>query len=306
MRLWKRKTPKPPVRRGPSGRVIRDLVTPEGVALSIQIADLGERAGALTLDLLFMFVAMIVMVIGASLIAGLIGTPIFGLLSVILLLFLLRNFYFTFFEIRWNGQTPGKRILKLLVVNRSGGRLTTDAIFARNLMREIEIFLPMTLLGLSSVTGIATWTVIGAVVWVGILVLMPFFNRDNLRTGDLIAGTIVVHKPATLLLRDVAGAPAKLGAAPTQQRFVFSQAQLDVYGIYELQTLEAVLRRDRSQSYEAERAVAEKIAKKIKWRGEDYHADLHGFLNAYYVALRNRLESQMLLGRRRESKHDAA
>jgi uncharacterized RDD family membrane protein YckC len=308
MRLFKRKNPKPPVRRGPSGRVARDLVTPEGVALTIQLADIGERAGALMLDLFFMAVAMVAMTIGIIVFGGVIRSPFAAMVGAILLMFLLRSFYFTLFEIRWQGQTPGKRIMHLLVINRSGGRLTTDAILARNLMREVEIFLPLSLLGLAGAAGgSAGWTVLSAIVWVGILVLLPFFNRDKLRAGDLIAGTIVVHKPKALLVADLAGAEAR-GAEPraAQPRYHFTQAQLDVYGIYELQTLESLLRRGKLGGSENLVVVAERIARKIKWTGNEFRTDSFNFLNDYYVALRSRLEGQMLMGRRRESKHDAA
>ena len=41
------------------------------------------------------------------------------------------------------GATPGKRMLGLRVVARDGARLTGGAVIARNAMREIEVFLPL-------------------------------------------------------------------------------------------------------------------------------------------------------------------
>ena len=67
--------------------------------------------------------------------------------------FLLRNFYFILFETAPRAATPGKRALGLRVAARDGGRLTADAIFARNAMRELEVFLPLTFLVAASADG---------------------------------------------------------------------------------------------------------------------------------------------------------
>ena len=73
--------------------------------------------------------------------------------AALLLSFALRSFYFIFFELRWQGATPGKRALGLRVIDRKGGRLKPEAVFARNLMREVEMFLPISLLWVIVVAG---------------------------------------------------------------------------------------------------------------------------------------------------------
>src|SRR3546814_4149078 len=50
--------------------------------------------------------------------------------------FLLRNFWFIGFEMGQRAATPGKRLMGIRVVARDGGRLTADAVVARNLIRE--------------------------------------------------------------------------------------------------------------------------------------------------------------------------
>src|SRR4029077_9247740 len=96
-------------------------------------------------------------------------------------------------------------------------------------------------------------------VWSGIFLLMPMFNRDNLRLGDIVAGTMVVTMPKAALLPDLVGAavapvqaspgaevPKTAASAPAAENpYRFSDAQLDFYGIFELQTLEKVLRQDK-------------------------------------------------------------
>ena len=51
--------------------------------------------------------------------------------------------------------TFGKRAVGLRVVARSGERLTADRVIARNLMREIEFYLPLSFLFYNAAEGAA-------------------------------------------------------------------------------------------------------------------------------------------------------
>ena len=86
-------------------------------------------------------------------------------------------------------------------------------------------------------------------------------------------------------------------------RHQFSQEQLEAYGIFELQTLETVLRQEGTASWATWKSVAGRILRKIGWEGEDA-ANTKKFLDAYYRKLRTHLEKRMLIGKRRENKHD--
>ena len=97
-------------------------------------------------------------------------------------------------------------------------------------------------------------------LWILVFALLPLVNRDHLRAGDLVAGTMVVRAPPMLLLDD-------LGAARGQPALQFRVDQLDIYGAYELQTLEAVLRLGNTlENAGALAAVAEQIQKRINAR----------------------------------------
>jgi len=103
--------------------------------------------------------------------------------------------------------------------------------------------------------------------WMGILVLLPLFNKDRLRAGDIVGGTWVIDLPRSGLLRDVvSNAPRNIGT----QRYEFTQEQLDVYGIYELQTLEEVLRTGGQNSSKWQNEVARRIQRRIKWQSADH------------------------------------
>ena len=119
------------------------LLTPEHVAIDFRVADVGSRATALVLDL-GLQIALLVVLLLALMSVGCGG----DLLPALMLLafFAVRNFYFTWSEIRWQGRTVGKRALGLRVVARDGGPLTADLLFARNLTRELETFLPLSVL----------------------------------------------------------------------------------------------------------------------------------------------------------------
>ena len=279
----------------------RDLVTPEGLALPLTIASRGARAGALLLDLGTILLALFLL----GVVLGLVGlgaieadmeaaSPAVELLLVLLILFLflLRYGYFLYFELGPRGATPGKRALGIRVAARGGGRLTAEAVIARNLMRDIEVFIPTGFLlsGIGSSLGVAGWA---AVLWLAVLVLFPFFNKDNLRAGDLVAGTWVVEAERRKLPQAMSVSEE---AAPAQG-YRFGEAELSVYGEHELQVLENVLRQDNAQ---AQRAVLEAICRKIGWQAGE--GDDRAFLEAFYAALRARLEGDMRFGKRKKDK----
>ena len=281
-------------RRFPTGRR-RTLVTPEGVDLHLSLAEGGQRVGAFMLDLVIMTGALLLVTVAAFLLIAAVGAQNAQVGGIVWLLgfFLLRNFYFIVMEMGPRAATFGKRAVGLRVVARSGERLTGDRVIARNMMREIEFYLPLSFLTYNLAEGTSGGlTALAGFLWTLLFLLFPLFNKDRLRIGDLLAGTWVVQVPRRKLSVD------SLNAEPPQQRYDFSEAQLDVYGIYELQTLEQVLRDDQP---EAIGAVAATIRNKIGAPDDGWDRD---FLVAYYDAMRARMERGLLFGKRREDKFD--
>jgi uncharacterized RDD family membrane protein YckC len=274
----------------------RSLVTPEGVDLRLRLGDGGERATALMIDLAIMLGVLIAFTLLTLL--AFVGSQGKGgeVIATVwmLVFFVLRNLYFILFELTPGAATPGKRAMGLRVAARNGGRLTADAIFARNAMREIELYLPM---GFLIVNGgqVGAWISLAGLVWCGVFLLFPLFNRDRLRVGDLVAGTWVVKAPTRKLVPDLVQS-----SRPSLGRFAFTQAHLDAYGVKELHVLEDVLRRYETKTVAL---VAARIRLKIGWKASPDESD-GDFLAAYYAGLRGRLESRLLLGKRRKDKHD--
>jgi uncharacterized RDD family membrane protein YckC len=276
----------------------REIVTPEGVALEIEIANHGERLTAFVIDLFFWMAATIFLVFAFAL---MVREKVDGAVAATIMLFaafLLRNLYFIHFELTTQGSTPGKRIVGLKVIDAEGGALTPAAIVARNLTREVETFLPLGLyLSLPAAGGAGLWAQLAYLGWMGLVSALPLFNRDHRRAGDLIGGTVVIAAPKRRLL-------AELG----EQRaaYAFNRRQLETYGAFELQVLEEVLR--RPPSLETSRVledVCAKICRKIGWEAPPPLADAPAFLAAFYAAERAYLEREQLFGVYRADKTSA-
>jgi uncharacterized RDD family membrane protein YckC len=186
--MWpfrKRGEPKPP------RSLRRSFVTPEGVDLRLELGGAGARAAAFLIDAVLMLVILILVTIA---IAYLLEGSKSEILEILWLVgfFVLRNGWFILFEISGRGATPGKMALGLRVVARDGAPLTGGAVIARNAMREIEIFLPLSFLGFQAGHDAAdAFQAIFALLWSGIFLFFPLMNRDRLRVGDLVGGTWV-------------------------------------------------------------------------------------------------------------------
>jgi uncharacterized RDD family membrane protein YckC len=154
--------------------------TPEQIPLEFPLAGVGSRFLALAFDSVLQvaaFVAVLVIAFVAARLASL-SIPVSGasgtwaMAAVIAGGFLIYNGYFAFFESLWSGQTPGKRLVKLRVIDTSGRPLTVYAALLRNLLRIVD-----------QLPGIYA---------IGILCIV--FTRRNQRLGDLAARTVVVHE----------------------------------------------------------------------------------------------------------------
>jgi uncharacterized RDD family membrane protein YckC len=161
-----------------------NIETPEQVELRFPIAGIGSRFLAILTDsflqgatLFFLFLGFALIVSAAPKIPGAAAAVAdagakWFVAGVVLFYFLLYWGYYSLFEAFWNGQTPGKRLLKIRVIKDSGRQITLFEALARNLLRVIDMLPSFYLVG----------------------VISMLCNREQKRLGDLVAGTIVVHE----------------------------------------------------------------------------------------------------------------
>ena len=311
-------------RAAPPARIdkrARTLITPEGLALPLTLAGCGGRAGALLIDLLIVAGGLLAFnLLMRWLFRGLMdgigmeeiqlapGAAEFLVIVSVLIGFATWYGYFLVQELGPRGATLGKRIVGIRIAARGSARLTPEAVIARNLLRDVEIFYPLIALAILLVQstqnehiGALGWVVTG---WLLLFVLFPFFNRDGLRAGDIIAGTWVVERPRTRLaaVLSTQGAASASGASDvTGVRYDFGEAELSVYGERELQTLERLLRDAQPDAQsDALRAVHGTICRKIGW--DPGAGDERAFLEAFYAQLRAKLEGEMRFGKRKADK----
>lgn len=280
------------------GKRVKQFIPPEGVPITFAIASLGARFGAQCLDIIF--TALLIFVCTAAIVfAGALPSSAMAMLTV-LLGFLVRTPYYVLSELIWNGRTLGKRITGIRVVNVDGRRLTPHQVTARNLMKEVEIFAPMGLL--FSIGSQPAWVNGLTILWLLAVVIVPLANRRRQRLGDIIAGTLVVDNPRSVLLSDLAlSAPA---TASSRARFDFLPEHLDVYGKYELQTLEDVLRDPTKSSRDEEIVqIVRTITRRIRYLDSVKPGQELLFLNDFYRAQREHLETLRLFGTLRENKY---
>jgi uncharacterized membrane protein SpoIIM required for sporulation/uncharacterized RDD family membrane protein YckC len=171
---------------------IVDVETPEQVLVSYTLAGVGARAVAALVDTILLLLLLGAMLWGVLKAFGKVEEQANWLVFTYLVVqFLILWGYFLAFEALWDGQTPGKRLLRLRVVRTGGGGVDIAESAARNLLRVID-FLPFGYFA-GMVSVVAT--------------------QRNQRLGDLVAGTIVVRERPMAVV-----APPPVAEAETSER----------------------------------------------------------------------------------------
>src|SRR5579863_5870946 len=152
------------------------IETPELVAIEMPLAGIGSRFIALLVDTLIWAAGLLLL--GLVFYAISPAVEAFSQISYqwqvaiwFFAIFLLNWGYFTLFEAFCNGQTPGKRVARIRVIQRSGRPIGFFESLARNLVRYVD--------------QIPFFYAVG--------VITMFVTRQHQRLGDLAAGTLVVR-----------------------------------------------------------------------------------------------------------------
>jgi uncharacterized RDD family membrane protein YckC len=209
--------------------------TPENVSFDFEIAGIGSRFLAALVDSLFILLLQILALLIGVLVAvsidqyqGSVDTFlqdhlgwVLGISGLISFIFLWG--YYIFFEMVWNGQSPGKRMAKLRVIRVDGRPITLAESLIRNLVRLID-FLPG---------------------FYGVGVVTMFIHPQSRRLGDLAAGTLVVHdkgKAVSLASLETPGIPIPLSVNTGASEIVLPLERLSSS---DLQMVEDFLQRQK-------------------------------------------------------------
>ncbi len=167
-----------------------EVRTPESIAFSYELAGLGSRFLAVTIDLLIQIAIVATIFTGIAEIGvhapkgharqSLPDAVVWAI--IVAVIFGVFFGYFIVFESLWNGQTPGKRAVGIRVVRDGGYPIDVTAALVRNLIRVGEMMLG----------------------YYAISIVVALLSPENKRIGDMAAGTIVVRdRRMELSLRDL-------------------------------------------------------------------------------------------------------
>jgi len=145
--------------------------TPEGIVFSQLLAGPVTRFLSWVVDGFCISVIMTFLGLAISLFGIL--SPNFATAFYVITYFVVSIGYAILLEWAWRGQTLGKRLFRLRVVDAEGMRLQFNQIVTRNLLRVVDALPVFYFVG-----GLTCW-----------------FNRNCQRLGDVAANTIVVRNP---------------------------------------------------------------------------------------------------------------
>jgi len=176
------------------------MVTPEAVAIDMDIAGLGSRVVALVIDSMVQTgVIIVALLAGLALSAAGVPSELLKVAGIVAASVLLLG-YHALFEGLWDGRTPGKAGTHLRVVMQDGQPLSWGPVLVRNVLRLVD-----QLLFIGAVSVVAT--------------------ERSQRLGDLAAQTIVIREGQ-------APAPRMLDFPPDGDRDVLVRT-LDTSGVTE-------------------------------------------------------------------------
>ncbi|MBL1175405.1 RDD family protein [Pantanalinema sp. GBBB05] len=221
--------------------------TPESVELEFVLAGIGNRTLALVIDyhilgailvgfwILWYFFAMGLFSVLSQSGGDYSDAPLWLLAISLLINFAIYNGYFVFFETVWRGQTPGKRITKIRVVQDDGRPIGLPQAALRSILRLVDDFL-----------------------FIGLFCIL--LGKREKRIGDWAAGTIVVQDSrsdpnAAIVISDVA---TEL-AATLPETTDFAQLLPDDYAI-----IREYLQRRQRMEVKARSELSLKLARQLR------------------------------------------
>ncbi|MBF2079692.1 MAG: RDD family protein [Synechococcales cyanobacterium T60_A2020_003] len=249
-----------------------EVVTPEQVGLQFTLAGIGERSYAMAIDVAILLgvwtaAATLYSIFAIQLLNGLSNTNItYGQLPIwlgaiaLLATFILFSGYFVFFEVTWQGQTPGKRVANIRVIRDDGRPIGLAQAVLRSLLLSFD----------------------GIPLFLGVIFIL--FEKREKRLGDIVAGTLVVQEE-----KPIAKANVTLSdRANTLAQDLPQSANLSLLLPDDFATIREYLERRSRMDRDARRELSLNLARQMRSRieMESIPTGLTSdeFLEAVYIA----------------------
>jgi uncharacterized RDD family membrane protein YckC len=233
------------------------METPEQIEVDLELAGLGSRFFAKVIDVLLKILLSLMLVLLSAILLGALGrSQIFENPSKLVIALVLSAFYILwlgygiYFEVRWNGQTPGKWWAGIRVLREGGAPLDFQAAAIRNLL-AIADFLPLFYL-------------------LGSLLILLTPRRQRL--SDMAAGTIVVRERKV----DLGTEPEEALLDYASEEYAFTHTQLANLTPADRTVLREFLRRNEEMKSRDRSRLARKLAESfLKRTGYPLEEDFH-------------------------------
>lgn len=160
------------------------IVTPENIAFEYRVAGPFRRLCAYLIDYVIRVTVLFLVLLGVLIAFGSLGFAGAGIGLWAILYFVIDWFYGGLFETFWNGQTPGKHLLRLRVLSTNGQPINAWQAILRNVLRAADA-MPAVVLPIGSGGELPLVT-----FQLGLAAMA--MNRRFQRLGDLVCGTMVV------------------------------------------------------------------------------------------------------------------
>ena len=223
------------------------LSTPESIELEFTLAGIGNRTLALAIDYQILALLLVVFwVVWSTFSLGLLSylsqanfsyasAPLWLLAIALLISFFLFTGYFAFFEVVWQGQTPGKRFIKIRVIRDDGRPIGLSQAAMRALLRPLD-----------------------DLFFIGVFFIL--LGKQEKRLGDWAAGTLVVQEQRgdrrfTLTISD----PVKQLAIDLPKLADLSQLLPDDFAV-----VRAYLQRRRTMETRAKNDLSMNLARQLR------------------------------------------
>jgi uncharacterized RDD family membrane protein YckC len=216
------------------------FTTPENIDVQYELAGLGSRFAAAVIDhtiqglMIFGSYLLLLLISGMSFGGTFSDAPMWANATFILAMFVIFFGYFIFFELKWGGVTPGRKVMGLRAVRDGGYSIDVYSSVVRNLVRIVDMLPPMYGIGIISI----------------------FASKQYKRLGDFAAGTVVIKERPEAAL----AAPIRVPLSDVAMHYLPLVNDVDRLSRDDIELVREFLRRKETMEVAVQADLANRIA----------------------------------------------